>query len=108
MGLPYGWGSAGPDAYDCSGLTMTAWASQGVGITRTSRSQYQYVKKITYAQMRPGDLIFWATDTSNPATIHHVAMYAGGGMMVEAARPGVPLRVTPVRYAGTMAYAGRP
>jgi len=108
VGLPYGWGANGPDAYDCSSLTMSAWAAQGVGITRTSRSQYQYVKKISYSQMRPGDLIFWASNTSDPSTINHVAMYAGGGMMVEAARPGVPLRVTAVRYANTMPYAGRP
>lgn len=108
VGLPYGWGSTGPDAYDCSGLTMQAWAAQGVGITRTSRSQYMHVKLITYAQMRPGDLIFYGSDPNDPASITHVAMFAGGGMMVEAARPGVPLRVTPVRYSGSMTYAGRP
>ena len=108
VGLPYGWGSTGPAAYDCSGLTMKAWASAGVGITRTSRTQYQHVKKITYAAMRPGDLIFYASDTANASTINHVAMYAGGGTMVEAARPGVPLRVTAVRYTNSMPYVGRP
>lgn len=108
IGKMYGWGTTGPTTYDCSGLTMRAWEAAGVGITRTSRSQYVRVKKITYSQMRPGDLIFWANDTSDPNTIRHVAMYTGGGMMVEAARPGVPVREVPVRYAETMAYAGRP
>lgn len=108
IGKMYGWGTTGPNTYDCSGLTMRAWEAAGVGITRTSRSQYVRVKKIKYSQMRPGDLIFWANDTSDPNTIRHVAMYSGGGMMIEAARPGVPVREVPVRYAETMAYAGRP
>ncbi|QIK84401.1 NlpC/P60 family protein [Sanguibacter sp. HDW7] len=108
IGKMYGWGTTGPNTYDCSGLTMRAWEAAGVGITRTSRSQYVRVKKIKYSQMRPGDLIFWANDTSDPSTIRHVAMYTGGGMMIEAARPGIPVREVPVRYAETMAYAGRP
>ena len=108
IGKTYGWGSSGPEAFDCSGLTMRAWEAAGVGITRTSRSQYLRVKKIQYSQMRPGDLIFWANDTSDPGTIRHVAMYTGGGMMVEAARPGIPVREVPVHYADSMPYAGRP
>ncbi|MGP7960101.1 C40 family peptidase [Sanguibacter sp. A247] len=108
IGKMYGWGATGSTLYDCSGLTMRAWESAGVGITRTSRSQYVRVKKIAYSSMRPGDLIFWANDTSDPNTIRHVAMYTGGGMMIEAARPGIPVREVPVRYAETMAFAGRP
>lgn len=108
IGKMYGWGATGPTLYDCSGLTMRAWESAGVGITRTSRSQYVRVKKIAYSSMRPGDLIFWANNTSDPGTIRHVAMYTGGGMMIEAPRPGFPVREVPVRYAETMAYAGRP
>jgi cell wall-associated NlpC family hydrolase len=108
LGAPYQFGAAGPTAYDCSGLTMMAWASQGVDITRTSRSQYLAVGKVGYAALRAGDLIFYGTDPSDPASIYHVALYAGGGMMIEATLPGQPLSENPVRFAGAMPYAGRP
>ena len=110
LNLPYVWGATGPDAYDCSGLTMRAWQLAGVAIPRTSRDQYTAAAKIGYADLRPGDLIFWGTDPLDPATIYHVAMWVGGGQIVEAARPGVPSRITPMgnRWANTMAYAGRP
>jgi len=106
-GLPYQWGGVGPDAYDCSGLTSAAWSTQGVSISRSSRSQYKQVLKISAQELRPGDLLFWATDVTNPDTIYHVAMWIGGGQIVEAARPGVPSRVTSMRWSGTMPYAGR-
>lgn len=108
VGKPYVWGATGPDSFDCSGLTGAAWHAAGVSIKRTSRDQYRQVLKITYDQMRPGDLIFWGDDPANPDSIHHVAMFTGGGQMVEASRPGVPVRVTAIRWAGTMPYAGRP
>ncbi|WP_251150120.1 NlpC/P60 family protein [Cellulosimicrobium sp. Marseille-Q4280] len=100
-------GGTGP-GYDCSGLTSRAWSAAGVEITRTSRSQYQRVAKIPYAQLRPGDLIFYANDTSDPSTIRHVAVYAGGGRMVEAPQPGVDVREVPMRWTDAMPYAGRP
>ena len=87
---------------------MQAWSSQGVAITRTSRSQYQHVKKVAYSQMRPGDLVFYAKDTSDPSTIYHVAMYAGDGQMVEARNYATPLSMSPVRYAQSMPFIGRP
>ena len=108
VGKPYVWGAAGADSFDCSGLTSQAWRAAGVSINRTSRDQYRQVLKISYDSMRPGDLIFWGSDTSDPSSITHVAMFAGGNQMVEAPRPGVPLRVTSIRWAGTMSYAGRP
>jgi len=106
-GLPYVLGAAGPAAYDCSGLTSSAWATQGISITRTSRSQYKQVMKITYQELRPGDLVFWATDSTNPDSIYHVAMWIGGGQIVEAATYGVVSHVTSMRWSGTMPYAGR-
>lgn len=108
LGKPYVWGATGPDSYDCSGLTMTSWRNAGVNINRTSRDQYKQVLKISYDDLRPGDLVFWTDDPTNPDAIYHVAMWAGNGQIVEAARPGVPLRVTAMRWAGTMPYAGRP
>ncbi|MFF2454800.1 NlpC/P60 family protein [Isoptericola sp. NPDC058082] len=108
IGTPYQWGGDGDPGYDCSGLTSGAWNAAGVWITRTSRSQYLTVGKVSYDRMRPGDLIFYANDTSDPSTIRHVAIYAGGGMMVEAPRPGIDVRETPVRWDEVMPYAGRP
>lgn len=108
IGVPYAWGGVGPDGYDCSGLTGRAWLNAGLGLNRTSRDQYKQVLKISYDELRPGDLVFWSSDPSNPDAIHHVAMWVGGGMIVEAPRPEVPVRVTSMRWSGTMPFAGRP
>lgn len=108
VGKPYQWGGSGPNAFDCSGLTSQAWRAAGVPINRTSRDQYRQVRKITYDSMRPGDLIFYGSVGSDPGSITHVAMYIGNGQVVEAPRPGLTVRVTPVRWSGTMPFAGRP
>jgi len=107
LGAPYVWGGVGP-GYDCSGLTMTAWRSAGVSLYRTSRDQYKQILKVSYSSMRPGDLVFWGTDPKNPDSIYHVAMYIGGGQIIEAPRPGLTVRITTMRYAGSMPFAGRP
>lgn len=108
VGKSYSYGAAGPEAFDCSGLTMRAWGAAGLSINRTSRDQYRQVRKITYDSMRPGDLIFYGSVGSDPGSITHVAMYVGNGTMVEAPRPGVAVRATPIRWNGTMPFAGRP
>jgi peptidoglycan DL-endopeptidase CwlO len=102
------YGASGPDSYDCSGLTMRAWQAAGVPLYRTSRDQYRQVRKISYDDLRPGDLVFWGTNPSNPGSVYHVAMYIGGGQIVEAPRPGLTVRVTAMRWSSTMPYAGRP
>ena len=79
-----------------------------MGLTRTSRSQYVQTLKVSYADLRPGDLIFYGSNPADPQSIYHVAMYAGGGQMIEAPRPGVNVRLVPVRYGSSMPYAGRP
>jgi len=108
VGKPYSYGASGLDSFDCSGLTSQAWRDAGVSINRTSRDQYRQVRKIAYDSLRPGDLIFYGSVGSDPGSITHVAMYVGGGQMVEAPRPGVALRVATIRWSGTMPYAGRP
>jgi cell wall-associated NlpC family hydrolase len=106
VGEPYVWAAAGPDAWDCSGLTMAAWAAGGVSLPHYSVAQYEATTPISASALRPGDLLFWST-TGSPSGIHHVALYLGGGRMVEAPYSGSRVRVTAVRYGGIAPYAVR-
>jgi cell wall-associated NlpC family hydrolase len=67
LGEPYVWGAAGPGSWDCSGLTMAAWQSAGVRLPHYSVAQYERVAKIAEDDLRPGDLIFWATSRTTRA-----------------------------------------
>lgn len=95
LGKPYRWGAAGPDAFDCSGLTMMAWQQGGVSLPHSSRAQARVGRRITRAQLRPGDLIFYY----NP--ISHVAIYVGGGKQIAATHTGDYVRLQPVRDNAT-------
>jgi peptidoglycan DL-endopeptidase CwlO len=93
VGKPYQYGANGPDSFDCSGLTSYAWRHAGVDITRTSRSQWHATTRINRSEIQPGDLVFFSRD-GTPSGIGHVAMYIGGGDVVEASRSGVPVRTS--------------
>jgi cell wall-associated NlpC family hydrolase len=60
IGKPYLWGATGPDAFDCSGLTMTAYRAAGITIPRTSQQQWAYGPQVPASQVQPGDLVFFA------------------------------------------------
>ena len=98
-GDPYVWSEEGPNAYDCSGLTYAAYHSVGFPLERVSRDQYwqTHLKVVDRYSLLPGDLLFFSYSNSWRG-IHHVAMYAGDGMMVEAPRTGLNVRLTPVRW----------
>lgn len=98
IGKPYVWGATGPNAYDCSGLMLRAYESAGITLPRVARQQYWAGAQLPVRQAQPGDLLFWGYDTSNPDSIHHVAMYLGNGRMVEAANQTVPLRQRAVSF----------
>jgi len=108
LGLPYVWGGNGPDAgaagFDCSGLTKAAYDSAGVDLLRTADMQFRSVPHVDEPQM--GDLVFYG----NPATrIHHVGLYLGNGLMINAPTQGMAIQIATYRtptddYAG----AGRP
>jgi peptidoglycan DL-endopeptidase CwlO len=98
LGEPYVWGAAGPDSWDCSGLTMGSWAAAGVQLSHYSVSQYYETTPISYSQIKPGDLIFWATDSNDPNTIFHVALYIGDGQMIQAPRTGRDVEIQDVFY----------
>jgi cell wall-associated NlpC family hydrolase len=98
LGKPYQFGAAGPDAFDCSGLTSAAWAAAGVTIPHQSAGQRDAVAYIDEADLIPGDLVFYYSDIS------HVAIYAGGGMIVQASQPGVPLNMAPLHQQPVHSY----
>lgn len=90
IGAPYGWGQAGPRAFDCSGLTQWAYAQAGVALPRTSQAQSRAGRRVPLSQARPGDLVIYRQDAS------HVGMYVGGGRVVHAPHPGARVRYDPV------------
>ena len=87
VGDIYVWAAAGPTRWDCSGLTMRAFQKAGVSLPHSSRVQVKYGKAITYANVKPGDLLFFGKPIS------HVSIYMGGGKMVQAPRPGKKVEV---------------
>ena len=99
-GTPYVWGATGPGAFDCSGLTGWAYAQAGIQLPRTSREQWFVGHHVGLAELQPGDLLFWASDINNPATIHHVAIYAGNGYMIAAPHTGASVSLQRVYLNG--------
>jgi cell wall-associated NlpC family hydrolase len=103
LGDPYRWGAVGPTAFDCSGLTSSAYRAAGVGIPRVSRAQWGAGPHVAVANLLPGDLVFYADNPRDPGTIHHVGMYIGNGLMVHAPHTGDVVRVASIwreSYAG--------
>lgn len=100
LGDPYVWGATGPTSFDCSGLTQWAYAHVGIQLPRVAADQWNAGPHVALADLAPGDLLFWATDVSNPVTIHHVALYLGNGMMLAAPHTGDVVKVQPVYMTG--------
>lgn len=97
IGEPYVWAAAGPDAWDCSGLTMGAWANGGKSLPHYSVAQYEQSTPISSGALQPGDLVFWGS-SSSPGSIYHVALYAGDGMIIHAPRTGRPVSLESMYY----------
>jgi len=97
VGDRYAYGATGPNAWDCSGLTGGSWRAAGVRIPRTSQAQFRFGRKVSKANLRPGDLVFFYRG------ITHVAIYAGNGKVIHASRPGKPVGYLPMKY---MPYQG--
>ncbi len=92
IGMPYRNGGESPSegGFDCSGLTYFAWKEAGVTLPRSSSAQYTWAEKIKKADLQPGDLVFYSSSGST-GSVSHVALYAGGGKIIQAHKPGVAL-----------------
>ena len=104
VGKPYVYGAEGPNSYDCSGLTVAAWKHVGVSIPRTAYNQWKGLTRVAPSDIRPGDIVVYRGG-------HHVAIYIGGGKIVEAPRPGSDVRTAPWRtgwYASHFTAVVRP
>jgi peptidoglycan DL-endopeptidase RipA len=108
LGKPYLWGGAGPEAYDCSGLTMEAWAHAGVPLLHWTGYQWEEGPHVPLTDLQRGDLLFYATNTADPSTIHHVGIYIGNGMMVDAPYTGAFVRIDSIYAPGGLIGAVRP
>jgi cell wall-associated NlpC family hydrolase len=90
VGDAYVYGAAGPDAFDCSGLTMYAWAAAGVSLSHASSVQSGQGTEVAVSDVQPGDLVFYYSPVS------HVGMYIGNGMIVHAPNPSSSVEVVPM------------
>jgi cell wall-associated NlpC family hydrolase len=97
LGKPYRFGATGPNAFDCSGLTLGAWKAAGVSINRTSQAQFRNGQAVAKSDLQPGDLVFFYSGIS------HVALYVGNGIVLHAPHTG-----SNVKYAklDSMPFAG--
>ncbi|MEV7080049.1 bifunctional lytic transglycosylase/C40 family peptidase [Streptomyces sp. NPDC093516] len=124
LGTPYSWGGGnanGPSTgtccspkgrsganitgFDCSGLTLYAYAKAGISLPRTAAQQYSASKPVKRGQAQPGDLVFYG---SSATSIHHVGIYVGGGYMIDAPRPGTKVRFSPLDSMSDLYGFARP
>ncbi|MFC4118593.1 C40 family peptidase [Nonomuraea zeae] len=107
LGKPYVWAAAGPDTYDCSGLTMRAWEQVGVRLDHWTGTQWSAGPHVPMDQLRRGDLLFFGYVSGDPGSIHHVGIYVGRGQMVHAPQTGDVVRVASI-WRGDLVGATRP
>jgi len=90
VGKPYTYGGAGPGSFDCSGLTMVAYAQVGIALPHSATAQAGYGTPVDRSQLLPGDLVFFYSPIS------HVAIYIGNGLIVHASTPATGVKVAPI------------
>jgi cell wall-associated NlpC family hydrolase len=103
QGKPYCWGGSGPRCFDCSGLTMWAYAQAGINLPRTSQAQFTASPQVDRSALAPGDLVFFAGAGGTTSSPGHVGIYLGSGQMLDAPHTGSVVRIEPVWTTG---YAG--
>jgi peptidoglycan DL-endopeptidase CwlO len=106
LGKPYVWGGTGPDAFDCSGLVMQAYAAAGISIPRTSQAQWAGGPQVSTPE--PGDLVFFAGADGTVTSPGHVGIVTGPHTMIEAYGTGYPIRYSQFGTAGSPPGDERP
>ena len=101
LGKPYVFGAAGPNAFDCSGLMTYIFAKAGVSLPHSAAAQYDVTQRVSYSQLQPGDLVFYYQP------IDHVGIYIGGGDIIVADNPSVPVRIDSLYWDGVPVGFGR-
>jgi cell wall-associated NlpC family hydrolase len=94
LGKEYVWGATGPDTFDCSGLTQFAWKAAGVSIPRVAADQDSWTIPVPLSELLPGDLVFFGT-----TDIHHVGIYIGDGLMINAPHTGTVVQVSSIWWS---------
>jgi len=107
IGKPYQWGAAGPGTFDCSGLTLMAWAQAGVNLSHYTGFQWTETRRVPLSQLQPGDLVFYGV--TGPHS-HHVGLYVGNHMMIDAPYTGASIRYDNIYSNGSdlLPFGGRP
>lgn len=105
LGKPYVWGAAGPDAFDCSGLTLMAWQQAGVYLSHYTGAQWAETQRVALADLAPGDLVFFGASGESS---YHVGLYVGDGQMIEAPHTGAVVRYASIYRSDLLPYGGRP
>jgi hypothetical protein len=99
LGKPYQWAGAGPNSFDCSGLTRWSWAAAGVALPHLAQGQYDMTRPIAIADLEPGDLVFYGS----PASVYHVGIYVGNGTMIHAPYSGQVVQYESIYFSGLLA-----
>jgi cell wall-associated NlpC family hydrolase len=103
LGTWYVWGGASRSGVDCSGLVMLAYEAAGIDFPHYSGAMYEDTERVPLYDIEPGDLLFYGYNGDE-----HVAMYVGGGQMIEAEMTGTQVHITPIRLGYGFVGLGRP
>jgi cell wall-associated NlpC family hydrolase len=94
LGKPYSYAGAGPNSFDCSGLTMWSWRAAGVSLPHSAADQYRSTPHVALSSVQAGDLLYFGSSASN---IGHVSIFVSPGRMIEAEDSGTVVSINPIR-----------